>query len=86
MRMKLQTLIPRMQDAEEADLRAQMTWVSDEDSNRKELPKPMLHPDFVVLLPRNYLLETTSETLDYPHSSHSEFGGVFPHSIHTFLA
>jgi len=28
MRVKLQTLIPRVQDAEEADLRAQMTWVT----------------------------------------------------------
>jgi hypothetical protein len=28
MRVKLQTLIPGVQDAEEADLRSQMTWVA----------------------------------------------------------
>src|SRR6201984_1178467 len=28
MRVNLQSLIPRVQDAEEADLRAQMTWVA----------------------------------------------------------
>jgi hypothetical protein len=42
--------------------------------------------DFVVLLPRTYLLETTSGTLDCPHSSHSEFGVFSLISIHIVRA
>ena len=54
MRMKLQSLIPRMQDAEEADLRSQMIWVAGHLQQRLRTGVKQQVEDHLLVLQRHW--------------------------------
>src|SRR6266700_3445388 len=54
MRVKLQTLIPGVQDAEEADLRAQVTWVAGHFEQRLRTGLKQQVEDHLLVLQRHW--------------------------------